>query len=252
MGLLSGIVKSVTGGDLLSLAGGFLGDKNQSSINTANADLQREFAQNGIRWKVEDARAAGIHPLYALGAQTINPSPSYVGGGNLAHNLSQMGQDVSRSIHQTRTAPDRQQAILNDLTIEKAQLENDVLRQQLNNSKLSLLRQVGPPIPGLNMIDGNGVLVNPSEVTVPDVSNRGIAAGRGRDPANVEMRVYDGGTMLVPGQEYAEALEGMWPFGAIENLARNTLPYYRDKFRSVIRSRLGRARSRSFRGYLSD
>ena len=33
-----------------------------------NEALQREFAQNGIRWRAADARAAGLHPLAALGS----------------------------------------------------------------------------------------------------------------------------------------------------------------------------------------
>lgn len=39
---------------------------NWEQIRNADA-IQREFAQQGIRWKVEDAKAAGLHPLYALG-----------------------------------------------------------------------------------------------------------------------------------------------------------------------------------------
>lgn len=42
----------------------------------SNAALQREFAQNGIRWRVEDAKAAGLHPMYALtgGGAAFAPS----------------------------------------------------------------------------------------------------------------------------------------------------------------------------------
>lgn len=37
--------------------------------------LQREFAQHGVRWRVEDAVAAGLHPLFALGANVPQFSP---------------------------------------------------------------------------------------------------------------------------------------------------------------------------------
>jgi hypothetical protein len=40
------------------------------AANLANIKYQREFAQHGIRWKVQDAIAAGIHPYYAMGAPT--------------------------------------------------------------------------------------------------------------------------------------------------------------------------------------
>lgn len=57
-----------------------------------NEDLQREFAQMGIRWRVEDAKAAGLHPLYALGAQPIPVTPTQVfgegGGGSMERGAS--------------------------------------------------------------------------------------------------------------------------------------------------------------------
>lgn len=55
-----------------------------------NARLQREFAQNSIRWKVNDAKMAGIHPTYALGAQGTSFSPMYSAGS------TDMGDDTGR------------------------------------------------------------------------------------------------------------------------------------------------------------
>lgn len=60
-----------------------------------NADLQREFAQNGIRWRVEDAKRAGLHPLYALGAQPIQATPMAV-QDSMGPALSEMGQGLRR------------------------------------------------------------------------------------------------------------------------------------------------------------
>ena len=57
------------------IIGGLMSNESNEDAGNANAALQREFAQNGIRWKVADAEAAGIHPLYALGAQTSPASP---------------------------------------------------------------------------------------------------------------------------------------------------------------------------------
>ncbi len=44
------------------------------------AARQLRYSQEAIGWKVQDAKMAGIHPLYALGAQTHQPSPIYAGG----------------------------------------------------------------------------------------------------------------------------------------------------------------------------
>lgn len=40
-----------------------------------NMAMQKEFAQMGVRWRVEDAKAAGLHPLAALGVQPSQSSP---------------------------------------------------------------------------------------------------------------------------------------------------------------------------------
>ena len=75
-----------------------------------NVELQREFAKNGIRWKVEDAKAAGLHPLFAIGGQgaAYAPSAVSVGGDSVAEAMSQAGQNVSRAIQAQQTAQERE------------------------------------------------------------------------------------------------------------------------------------------------
>ena len=57
MSFLGGLV---SGG--LGLIGGILGNRAAKDMAEDNVAYQREFAQNGIRWRAEDARAAGLHP----------------------------------------------------------------------------------------------------------------------------------------------------------------------------------------------
>lgn len=58
---------------------------------STNAALQREFAQNGIRWRVEDAKAAGLHPMYALtgGGAAFSPNAIAIGGESAPQNTGQ-------------------------------------------------------------------------------------------------------------------------------------------------------------------
>lgn len=65
-------------GGVTDLIGGHQSRKTARQINDQNNAMQREFAQHGIRWKVEDAEKAGVHPLFALGAQTTGYTPSSV------------------------------------------------------------------------------------------------------------------------------------------------------------------------------
>lgn len=45
--------------------------------NMQNYNAQKEFAQNGILWRKQDALRAGINPIYALGASGASFSPSF-------------------------------------------------------------------------------------------------------------------------------------------------------------------------------
>lgn len=42
--------------------------------NASNLQLQKDFAQQGLSWKIQDAKNAGISPLAALGANVSAPS----------------------------------------------------------------------------------------------------------------------------------------------------------------------------------
>lgn len=120
----------------------------QSQQQAANIAAQREFAQQGIRWKVEDAKAAGVHPLYALGAQTHSFTPTAIGGADTpATNFGSMGQDLSRAVNATRTADERTTAYneaLQKLQLERGGLENEVLRQRLR----TMVQGANPALPG--------------------------------------------------------------------------------------------------------
>lgn len=136
------------GGIAGSVLGGIFGNKQADE----QAQLQREFAQNGIRWKVEDAKQAGIHPLYALGAQTTAYSPISVGSPDFATG----GQNLGSAIQAMTTPKEKLDGFaktVQGLTLEKMGLENEVLRSQLR-----VVNQPGrgPGMPGATMIDGQG------------------------------------------------------------------------------------------------
>lgn len=67
------------------------------TANDQNAATQREFAQMGLQWKVADAKAAGLHPLSAIGAQGASFSPSFVTDTSKADFSREMGQNLSRA-----------------------------------------------------------------------------------------------------------------------------------------------------------
>lgn len=122
----------------------------QLQIAAQNAAAQREFAQNGIRWKVDDARAAGVHPVFALGASTNSFSPVTVGDTSssaMGDAVAQAGQNIGRAAQAAMTMDERKTAnTLTALQLEKAGLENDMLRTQIGALRSA---QTGPAMPTL-------------------------------------------------------------------------------------------------------
>lgn len=101
----------------------------QSDINSKNANLQKEFAQNSIQWKVQDAQKAGIHPLYALGAGGYQASPSYAGsdvGGSVSNALRGLGSALGAK-EQEEFLREKQ-----DLELESLALDNLAKRKQIS------------------------------------------------------------------------------------------------------------------------
>lgn len=148
-----------------SLIGGFLNRDAAKDANAAqaaqaekNMKLQQDFAQHGIKWRVDDAKDAGIHPLYALGAQTTSYSPVSLGttaDTSLGSSFASAGQDLSRAINATRTAPERADAFtktVQDLSLTKMGLENEVLAAQVAKLRAS----TNPPMPTLGPIPEAG------------------------------------------------------------------------------------------------
>lgn len=84
------------------LAGGILGavssalNRNQNEeLWQKNYAMQKEFAQNSIQWRVQDALKAGINPLAALGGQGSYASPTtYVDNDDT---FSELGRGISRA-----------------------------------------------------------------------------------------------------------------------------------------------------------
>lgn len=145
-----------------SLLGGVLGSNKAEKAQQREYAAQKEFAQSGIQWKVADAKAAGIHPLYALGANTVSYSPQSVGDGGLGSAISGAGQNIGRAIDATRSGSAKTEALASTLAtvqIEGAALDNDIKRAQLNSALATNRPMQTPNMPGVDdryMLPGQG------------------------------------------------------------------------------------------------
>lgn len=116
-----------------------------------NEEEQKLLARNGIRMRVADAEAAGIHPLAAIG---VNPA----GGGQFGSGsvspmegrqnpmgpaLSRMGQNLSRAAAVMST---RQEQEMHAANIELLRKNTDFVIQQIAESKARVV-DMGHPKP---------------------------------------------------------------------------------------------------------
>lgn len=124
--------------------------------------MQEKFAKNAIQWKVEDARRAGIHPLYAMGANTMSYTPTSVGDNG---SFASMGADLGRAVEAANTQSGRAiDGTIGKLALERAGLENDLLRAQIASTRVrTMAPQVGPPMPAVNANTPIGFLPLPPE-----------------------------------------------------------------------------------------
>lgn len=134
---------------IASLVGGKLSGDRQEALAHQNMMQQILFAKHGIQWKVEDAKAAGIHPLYALGASTQSYSPVSIGGDDLGSGLAKAGQDIGRALTAGQSGSQREAAFetgVKKLQLEGLGLDNDIKRARLA-SMVATTTQAGTPPP---------------------------------------------------------------------------------------------------------
>lgn len=111
MGFFDGAAGGIIGG-LGSLVGGAISATNSKKVARMNIEAQREFAQNGVRWRVADAKAAGVHPSVALGMSgaSFTPVSGYTGDYGISEAAQQFGQGISRAAQAKMTKEEREQA----------------------------------------------------------------------------------------------------------------------------------------------
>lgn len=132
-----------------SVIGGILQNKANKKAAQQQYQQQKEFAQSGIQWRVQDAEKAGIHPLYALGAQTQSYAPQSVGGQDFSF-LADAGQNIGRAIDATRSNPAKANALAltaSQVQLEGLQLDNEIKRAQLASAVALTNQSSNPGLP---------------------------------------------------------------------------------------------------------
>lgn len=254
MGLGSVIGSAI--GAVGSIAGGILGANSAQNVAGMNYEAQKEFAQNGIRWKVEDAKRAGIHPLYALGASTQGYSPSggYTGDYGIADAAAHLGQGFERAQQAKMTKEERDKQDVRDAIQDMAALEDLNQKRRLNDAQIRLanseifrnfalstnaLRKTGlpPAIPGGlgGVIAGQGNSYATGQTT-PEISSvvtseKGIPSVQAGSPPDVRFyRTLSGGRAPLPTEDAGDAMDAALGAGLQWSFRNNLVPWLANFF----------------------
>lgn len=195
-----------------------------ASNASKNRAMQEKFAKKGIQWRVEDALAAGIHPLYALGAQTHSFAP--VDASGVSAGIGQMGQDLGRAVDSMRTTGEKATAF--GVAMQRLQLERGGLENELLRSQIARMQQAGtmPPAPGSNYsIPGQS-----GSKLVVDLPQERVVGAPGQ-PSQEPAPITDVGhaqtaTGLAPvmSQDVKQRLEEDWWGTTLWNLRNRIIP----------------------------
>lgn len=128
-GLLNPGIALGTGGALLD-----------AKINRDNMKdqmrAQEEMSKHGVAWRVADAKRAGVHPLYALGANVASYSPVPQASSALGPAMESMGQNLSRPVMATMT-PEQKEVHLETMAGHRARRAVDEAQAALLWSQVS-------------------------------------------------------------------------------------------------------------------
>lgn len=162
----------ISGG--LSLIGGQLNAAQQRQSQRHADDFQREMARTGIQMRVDDAKKAGIHPLFALGANPPAGQPVMLGGdAGGGSGLADMGQNINEAFARMRSPQDRMKAAA-EMNMISAQTSKDLAQAELYKAEAAKLRTpAAVGIPGIGPQYEGGAMPEGQMPNVPGIG-RGI------------------------------------------------------------------------------
>lgn len=205
-----------------SIAGSYLTGKSNEKAAEANASIQRELAQNGLSWRINDAKKAGINPLAALGASLPSGNPVAVGTDYGDLGLGAAGQSISRAMKSGMTKEQREMHELNKRLLE-VQIEGQAIenRNKMTGSPPPMPINTKPDVP-LSSAEfpfenkGKGYVIEPNRITAS--GQTGIEAG----PAPMYQFAIDdeGNGRVLPSNQFADLVESYTPLW-ISEMMRN-------------------------------
>lgn len=223
-------------GDVVgSIAGSYLTGKSNEKAAEENAKIQRELAQNGLSWRVEDAKKAGINPLAALGASLPSGNPVAVGTDYGDLGLGAAGQNISRAMQAQMTKEQREMHELNkrllEVQIEGQEIEN---KNKLTGTPPPLKINTNPKIPLSSAeFPFEETKNNNFEIVQPKVNAAGGVGVEAGPRPMYQLSIDDEGlATTIPTNEMADLVESYTPLW-IREMFRSGKQFFNSKFSAL-------------------
>lgn len=212
-------------------------------------EWSKELARSGLSMRMADAKAAGIHPLFAVGAgapsaggsisvNSAAPPGLYDAGArdaDVGAGLANMGQGLGRALQATMNKQDREaeahQAVMRKLGVEGQQLDNDYKRMLIASEIARQSRtsaQVGPPFPGPSRFGVSEM--KPNEVTTTQPGAPFAAAGPPQPSA--EFQTMPSGAVMASPAQHLNIDEMSTPGYLTWMYENRVLPFFNNTFRN--------------------
>lgn len=242
-------------------------NETNEAIAAEDRALQREFATKGVQWRVQDAKEAGLHPLFALSSGVPSySSPTRVGAipVDTGQGIRGAGQAIQRAISAQKSPEERAYETAN-LDLLKAKTGTETTMQAYyaslaarNHQELNASKAV-PTSQDPTSVMPDVIESKPSEII--SHSSKFPASVAGTRPILVEYThpTIQGAKIMLPYSEEgpSEALSELpltlWPMIIDANkkrygsswksgLLKSLLPYRKGKYSTQGKRRRGEAK----------
>jgi len=232
-------------GDIFDTVGRWWGDKERERHtdrrHKEQMEQQRKYAEHGVRWKVVDAKKAGLHPLAALGAQTMSYAPSRVFSNSQSGDI--IGQGLGNIARRFGKDEDQTAKALKELQIDNMVLENEGLRLRNVGMNQNNIDRASP-----NRGTGDALIKEqPVKTERGAPGDSGLKAGA---QSGVQIHRMKGGRLKIANsQELGEILESQNIIGDAQDIVAEAKwlyniikdPVKRAKFRKILINEARRA-----------
>lgn len=114
-----------------SILGGYMSNMYSKKAAKRAYRYQRKIMNNQIQWKVADAKKAGIHPLYAMGAPTTGFSSPISTGFDPGQGLAEAGQTIGGAVSRLGSRDDKKEMVLRNRLLEAQIGETDARKMAM-------------------------------------------------------------------------------------------------------------------------